>query len=29
MRMNASLLASFKVMQTVNDMYAKALQLNQ
>lgn len=29
MRMNASLLASFKVMQTVNDMYSKALQLNQ
>ena len=29
MRLNASLLASFKVMQTVNDMYAKALQLNQ
>ena len=29
MRLNASMLASFKVMQTVNDMYAKALQLNQ
>lgn len=29
MRMNASMLASFKVMQTVNDMYSKALQLNQ
>ncbi len=29
MRMNASMLASFKVMQTVNDMYTKALQLNQ
>ncbi len=29
LRTNASMLASFKVMQTVNDMYAKALQLNQ
>ena len=29
LRLNASMLASFKVMQTVNDMYAKALQLNQ
>ena len=29
MRLNASLLASFKVMQTVNDMYSRALQLNQ
>jgi len=29
MRMNASLLASFKVMQTVNDLYTKALALNQ
>lgn len=29
MRLNASLLASFKVMKTVNDMYEKALQLNQ
>ena len=29
LRLNASMLASFKVMQTVNDMYSKALQLNQ
>lgn len=29
LRLNASMLASFKVMQTVNDMYTKALQLNQ
>lgn len=29
LRLNASMLASFKVMQTINDMYAKALQLNQ
>ncbi len=28
-RLNASMLASFKVMQTVNDMYTNALQLNQ
>ncbi len=29
LRLNASMLASFKVMQTVNDMYSKTLQLNQ
>ena len=29
LRLNASMLASFKVMQTINDMYSKALQLNQ
>ena len=29
LRLNASMLASFKVMQTINDMYAKTLQLNQ
>ncbi len=29
LRLNASMLASFKVMQTVNDMYSKAIQLNQ
>ncbi len=29
LRLNASMLASFKVMQTVNDMYTNALQLNQ
>ena len=29
LRLNASMLASFKVMKTVNDMYTKALQLNQ
>lgn len=29
LRLNASMLASFKVMQTVNDMYSKALQLGQ
>ena len=28
-RLNASMLASFKVMQTVNDMYSRSLQLNQ
>ncbi len=29
LRLNASMLASFKVMKTINDMYSKALQLNQ
>ncbi len=29
LRLNASMLASFKVMQTINDMYSKTLQLNQ
>ena len=29
LRLNASMLASFKVMETINDMYAKTLQLNQ
>ena len=29
LRLNASMLASFKIMQTINDMYSKALQLNQ
>ncbi len=29
LRLNASMLASFKVMQTVNEMYTKTLQLNQ
>jgi flagellar basal-body rod protein FlgG len=29
LRLNASMLASFKVMQTINDMYSKAIQLNQ
>lgn len=29
LRLNASMLASFKVMQTINDMYSKAMQLNQ
>lgn len=29
LRLNASMLASFKVMQTVNEMYSKTLQLNQ
>lgn len=29
MRLNASMLASFKVMKTVNDMYSQAIQLNQ
>ena len=29
MRLNASMIASFKVMQTINDMYSKAIQLNQ
>ncbi len=29
LRLNASMLASFKVLQTINDMYSKALQLNQ
>lgn len=29
MRLNASMLASFKVMQTINDMYERATQLNQ
>ena len=29
MRLNASMLASLKVMQTINSMYSKALQLNQ
>ena len=29
LRLNASMLASFKVMQTVNDMYSKALALNE
>ncbi len=29
MRLNASMLASFKVMQTVNEMYTNVLQLNQ
>lgn len=29
LRLNASMLASFKVMQTINDMYSKALQMNQ
>ncbi len=29
LRLNASMLASFKVMQTINDMYSKSLQLNQ
>ncbi len=29
LRLNASMLASFKVMQTINDMYSQALQLNQ
>lgn len=29
LRLNASLLASFKVVQAINDMYSKALQLNQ
>lgn len=29
LRLNASMLASFKVMQTVNDMYSKALELSQ
>ena len=29
LRLNASMLASFKVMETINDMYSKTLQLNQ
>ncbi len=29
LRLNASMLASFKVIQTINEMYAKTLQLNQ
>ena len=29
MRLNASMLASFKIMQTVNEMYSRSLQLNQ
>lgn len=29
LRLNASMLASFKVMQTINDMYSKTLQMNQ
>ncbi len=29
MRLNASMLASFKVMKTVNDMYSQAIELNQ
>ena len=29
LRLNASMLASFKVLETINDMYSKALQLNQ
>ena len=29
MRLNASMLASFKVLSTINEMYSKALQLNQ
>ena len=29
MRLNASMLASFKVMKTVNDMYSQTVQLNQ
>ncbi len=29
LRLNASMLASFKVMKTINDMYSQALQLNQ
>ena len=29
LRLNASMLASFKVMQTVNDMYSKAFELTQ
>ncbi len=29
LRLNASMLASFKIMQTINDMYSKTLQLNQ
>ena len=29
LRLNASMLASFKVMQAINDMYSRALQLNQ
>ncbi len=29
LRLNASMLASFKVMQTINDMYSKALALNE
>lgn len=29
LRLNASMLASFKIMETINDMYSKTLQLNQ
>ena len=29
LRLNASMLASFKVMKTINQMYSQALQLNQ
>ncbi len=29
LRLNASMLASFKIMQTINEMYSKAIQLNQ
>ncbi|MBQ4124091.1 flagellar hook basal-body protein [bacterium] len=29
LRLNASMLASFKIIQTINDMYSKSLQINQ